>query len=830
MILVAGAFSFAVFAFGRVPSREIHEAILTSLRAVDVNHASLQRDVLQARAGLLRNFDPLVTPIRTLHATVSRLGMLFPESGVETPSALSDELSKLSSSIDRDEELVEEFKTKNALLQNSLSIANQMLSKLHGAAAPEMRSIDTPNDLGNLMMRFALQPALPLAEDIRAQLDGMLKSDHGLMPDVRAYVVHAKMILNTLPAVDRIIYEIQASQTSEDARRLQVVYLDAYGEQSVRSSWSRALLGSIAILLCVYVASLIYRLRQQTLKLTQQLDVESLIADIQRRFTEGRDKTNAALTDSLAMLAQFFDASRHAFAILDSDNGATEATFGQSSHSSFEALCDMMRKKILLVRQGALAPWKPFYYENLQQKDLDHFPEGSLSAGSVVSAEIGGNSVALLFLEHSEIRKKPTHDEVRLLGQAIVALATCLKEKREKDERETLEARLDHAQRLEALGTLAGGIAHEFNNTLGAILGYGEMALQLDPNSPNTRKYVEEMVSSGHRAKFIIDQILTFGRKRERVSRPFDVSEAIREIMPMVRMSISGSHNVKLQLGDDIPPILGNPIEIQQVVINLCTNAAHASDEDSLIDVSVAHVVEKARVSLSHGELMPGGFVRVSVEDRGSGIPESILSNIFEPFFTTRSKRGGTGLGLAAVHGHVAGMNGKIDVKSQVGLGTRFDLYFPVSYRKPIPLKEFFNERTLPLGTGQIVLIAQQDSSLRLLLEEKIAALGYEPIGFSSIAPLVTWIEGKAISPDLILLDLDVWPSPPDCLALIDQFAPVPTVFLIDPEMAVPDIRSPRGISVLKKPISSNSLATSLYNQIIAKATEALVQGADNAQ
>lgn len=817
MILVAGAFSFAVFAFGRVPSRETHEAILTSLREVDINHASLQRDVLQARAGLLRNFDPLVNSVRTLHTTVSKLAELFPDSGVETTSALADELGKLSSSIDRDEELVEEFKTDNALLQNSLSIANQMLSRLHDGAAPEvLKSLDRPSDLGNLMMRFATQPTEDLAQDIRSQLDVMALSPYGSMPDARAYVVHAKMILDTLPVVDRIILQIQASQTSEDARRLQKLYLDGYGELSVRSSWSRVLLGSIALLLCAYVASLIYRLRLQTQKLTQQLDLESLVADIKSRFNEEHDDTNTALTDSLVMLAKFFDASQYAFAILNSHSGATEATFGHDRVRTFEALRDMLQQRIELVANGASAPWKPFFYENLQQRDLDHFPQGSLSAGSVVASEIGSDAIGLLFLEHSEIRKKPTQDEVRLLGQALMALSQCLKEKREKDERVTLEARLEHAQRLEALGTLAGGIAHEFNNALAAILGYGEMALQLERSSTNTRKYVQEMVSSGHRAKSIIDQILTFSRKRDRVSKPFDVAEAIRDMLPMVRMAISNTMKVDLELRNKVPAILGNPIELQQVVMNLCTNAAHASDENGRIKVTVSHITEDTRILLSHGELPPGSFVLVTVEDYGSGIPPSILPHIFEPFFTTKSKRGGTGLGLAAVHGHVVGMNGKINVRSRPHLSTRFDLYFPVSHRQPIPLQEFFDEQSVPLGAGQIVLVAQKDNSLRPLFEEKIAALGYEAVGFPSMSSLRAWLSANTTRPDLIMLDLDIWETAPDCRAVQSQFSPTPVVFITDPETTSLHRRSLGEIFVLRKPVSSTNLATTLYNLISA--------------
>jgi signal transduction histidine kinase len=812
MILVAGVFTFALFAFGRVPSRETHEDILTSLRAIDINHASLQRDVLQARAGLLRDYDPLVEPVKTLHATVGRLAELFKESGVEAPAALASELAKLSASIDRDEALVEEFKTDNALLQNSLSIATQMLTKLHETTVNQPAQIDVPYDLGNLMMRFANQPSHSLDATIRTQLDRMSRSPAGSLKDVQAYVVHARMILDTLPAVDNIIQAIQASQTSEDARKLQKVYLDAYGELSVRSSWSRLLLGSIAVLLCVYVASLIYRLRRQTQKLAQQLELETMIADMQKRFTNGIDEQSLPLVEALHMIANFFDASRYAFAVVNGETGSTETTYGDDGLPGFEALRETFRADVQTQAGKFPKKWDPYHYENLQQRDLEHFPEGSLSAGSVIATDIGHNSVGLLFLEHREIRKKPDRDEVRLLGQALIAFSQCLKAQRDKTELETLEARLEHAQRLEALGTLAGGIAHEFNNALGAILGYGEMALQLGRNSVKTRSYVQEMVSSGHRAKFIIDQILTFSRKRDRVSNPFDAPAAIQDIIPMVRMAIPDRFILNLDVSERVPAIMGNPIELQQVVMNLCTNASHASGDEGEIEISVIERELHTRVVLSHGELTPGNYVVVSVEDHGSGIPETVLPHIFEPFFTTKSKHGGTGLGLAAVHGHVVGMNGKINVSSEQNVGTRFELYFPASFRKAIPLAEFFNERTVPIGSGQTILLGQRDGALRLLFEEKIAALGYEPVGFSSLAVLKSWIERNNVEPDLIVLDLDLWQNSPDCRAVIGEFSPIPIVFVADHEAATVDARSMKEITVLRKPISSINLASTLHN------------------
>ncbi len=811
--LAAGAFLFAVFAVGRVPSSDTHEEILTSLRAIDINHASLQRDVLQARAGLLRNYDPLVSSIVHLHSAVSRLRTLFPESSIKTTSQLDAELTKLAVSIEGDEQLVEAFKTQNSLLQNSLSIAIQMLAKIDSSGDPAVvRGLATAGDLGNLMMRFAAQPDDPLARAIQRQLDLMMKVGASNSSEVQSFIAHTQMILKMLPSVDTTIASIQASPTSFEAQGLQKQYLDAYAVMSVRSAWSKAILGAISGLLCVYVVFLIYRLRTQTYRLTQQLGFEALVSAIRKRFNEDFDSVSAALPDSLRLLEVFFDASRCAFGTIDSKTRHVEQVFGIADRRIFEPLVARFSEQVWDSKTEAPLRWDRFHYQNLHQGEHQALPEGELSAGSLAAANIDAGSVGLLFLEHREIRKAPDRDEIRLLGNAVVVLAQCMKAASEREQRQTLEARLEHAQRLEAVGTLAGGIAHEFNNTLGAILGYAEMALETGRNSARNKQYVQEIVSSGQHAKHIVDQILTFSRKRDRTTEPFDIHEAVVDILPLVKMSIPDTITISLQASANETTVLGNPIEIQQVIMNLCMNAAQASSSQGQIEVAIETMNYQNKLCLSHGELSAGEYVVVSVADRGSGIPQSILPHIFEPFFTTKAKSGGTGLGLAAVHGHVTGMRGRIDVESQPNKGTRFRLFFPKVNKKPVPLAQL-KERTVPLGNGEVVLIAQSDTNLRLMYEEKVAALGYEPIGFSNLPALKRWLTTADRKPDLVLLDLDLWPRLPNLTDVLDELRPLATLFLADRDQ-VSVGRASGQISMLRKPISSVNLATALFNTI----------------
>jgi signal transduction histidine kinase len=809
LLLILAAILFAILAVGRAPSRETHDAILTSLRAIDINHASLQRDVLQARAGLLQNYDPLVASVVNLHGAVTKLRSLFSQSDVASDSSLERPLDILSQSIDADEAMVEEFKTRNALLQNSLAIFNEVLSELHESQFEEMqRALSSSNDLGNLMMRFAAQPDDGLAQRIRYQLDALLQSNASVVSDLRTLVTHGRMVLVTLPTVDNIIWSVQASKTSANAEALQQKYLDAFGRLSSRSAWTRTFLGSVSVMLCGYIGFLVYRLRCQREMLAQRLDFEAVLRVLKERFERESEDFSTAMTASLAALADFFEAEKYRFATVSIETGQSEIEFGFPQTPLFE---EVVRD---FAAQKGSGQGHPFFHRNLHRHGVDGFGSNVMSDGAAVALATDDRTAAILLLEYAEIRVKPNADEILLLRGAIEALVQCIETHRSEQEKEQLETQLEHSQRLEAVGTLAGGIAHEFNNVLAAMLGYGEMALQTTSVPSQTRRYLEEIVSSGERAKHIIDQILTFSRKRERVSRPFDMSEAVADIIPLLKISLSRGLELEASLSDGPVPIVGNPIEIQQIVMNLCSNAAQASQEGGLIHISLTAVETRQKKPLSHAELPPGNYAYLSVTDNGSGIAESVLPHIFEPFFTTKENTGGTGLGLAAVHGNVTGMMGSLDVESRLGEGTRFGLYFPLSRQTPISLKQFFDERLVPLGSGQTVLILEQETTLRLMYEEKIAAVGYEPVGFADMDSLLAWLRGEGNTPDLVILDAATVEMSQQT-RLDPLLGKIPILLIAD---QVTDTwlggRSLRTIGALRKPVSSMNLISAVFSKI----------------
>lgn len=247
--------------------------------------------------------------------------------------------------------------------------------------------------------------------------------------------------------------------------------------------------------------------------------------------------------------------------------------------------------------------------------------------------------------------------------------------------RRHLEAQLLQAQKMDALGTLAGGVAHDFNNLLQVILGYADAARwELSSGSVSEARHcLDEVLKASGRAKELVHQILAFSRRSDTTQEPVDVVEMVGETMVLVQASLSPSIELRTHAEVEACSVTGDRGQLHQVVLNLATNAADAIGEDGgVLEVSVDIVVLGAEQTSRLNASAPGSFVRVQVRDNGQGMDEATMARMYEPFFTTKERGRGTGLGLAVVHGTVYGHGGGIDVQSEVGVGTTVSVYLPV--------------------------------------------------------------------------------------------------------------------------------------------------------
>ena len=319
-------------------------------------------------------------------------------------------------------------------------------------------------------------------------------------------------------------------------------------------------------------------------------------------------------------------------------------------------------------------------------------------------------------------------------------------------EREEMQRQLQQAAKMEAIGRLAGGIAHDFNNILGAILGYGELAQQNLAESGAVRRHIDQVMQAGARGKALVDRILAFSRTSMGELMPVAVQSVVEETLELLAASLPAGLRLEKRLDAAEAAVMGDATQFHQVVMNLCTNAIHAMERGGSLTVVLEHIALGERRLLSHGTLDTGRYVRLSVGDTGSGISPAVLERMFDPFFTTKRVGGGTGLGLALVHGIVAECGGAIDVATQLGAGTTFTIWLPAAEKK-MPELPSESARKLPRGNGETVMIVDDEPALVAFAEETLAELGYEPVGFGSSVAALDAFRAEPRRFDLVLTD-----------------------------------------------------------------------------
>jgi PAS domain S-box-containing protein len=297
-----------------------------------------------------------------------------------------------------------------------------------------------------------------------------------------------------------------------------------------------------------------------------------------------------------------------------------------------------------------------------------------------------------------------------------------------EEERLRLAAQLRQAEKMQAVGHLAGGIAHDFNNILGAILGYGELAQRKAEG--DQRRYLDTIMSAGNRAKSLVTQILSYSRAEGAERVPVIVAPIGQEVVDLVRGSSPQSIDVQFNVkGAEEATVLGDPTRLHQLLMNLCTNAVQAMGEGGTLELTVSVETLAEVRAVRTGEMPAGDYVCVTVKDSGHGIAPEVIDRIFEPFFTTKPAGRGTGLGLALVHSVVTEHHGVIEVDSELGRGTTFKVWMP-----RVQAEEYVDEglEELTMGHGQVILAVDDEVDVLNALEEMLASLGYEPVGFNS--------------------------------------------------------------------------------------------------
>lgn len=313
------------------------------------------------------------------------------------------------------------------------------------------------------------------------------------------------------------------------------------------------------------------------------------------------------------------------------------------------------------------------------------------------------------------------------------------------------EKQLRQAQKLEALGILAGGIAHDFNNILAAIIGYTELTLMKAGDPEAVRKNLGEVRKAGHRAKDLVGHILAFSRRSEGERKPILIGPIVKEALKLLKASLPATIEIQHNIERDSGTVLADPIQIYQVLMNLCTNAADAMEEKGgTLSVSLSRLDTGENDNLP-GELPPGPYLRLTVQDKGEGMTPEVMEHLFRTSFTTKEDPGGTGLGLPVVRQIVESHGGRVTAESRAGEGSSFHVYLPL-----IPKAAEGKSRdveNLPKGREHILFVDDEPDLLELG-QQLLGSLGYTVTLADSGANALSLFRESPHAFDLVITDM----------------------------------------------------------------------------
>ncbi len=318
-------------------------------------------------------------------------------------------------------------------------------------------------------------------------------------------------------------------------------------------------------------------------------------------------------------------------------------------------------------------------------------------------------------------------------------------------EKSELESQLHHAQRMEAIGTLAGGVAHDFNNMLGGILGATELLAFYLPDDAKAKQLHQTILDSAIRASDLTKQLLTFSRQSTKVSTAVNFHKIVQETVTLIKRTLDKRISLEINLSAERSIIVGDPSLLHNALLNLCINASQAMPEGGTLCLNTQETwLDEHFCNASSFELHPGRYIEVEVRDNGCGMPQENMGRIFEPFFTTKEKGKGTGLGLSSVYGTVQQHSGSITVYSEKGVGSVFQILLPLAEKAKICEMP---EGEVKRGSGSI-LVVDDEEIMRSTAKAILEALGYEVILAEDGQVALELFSQEKDRIDLVLLDM----------------------------------------------------------------------------
>jgi PAS domain S-box-containing protein len=474
------------------------------------------------------------------------------------------------------------------------------------------------------------------------------------------------------------------------------------------------------------------RLAEQALQ--YRGDFEKIISTISTEFIHlASEEIDPALNRALETIGRFVKADRSYFFIFSEKEGALSNT-----HEWCAPGIASQRERCQNMPCAAL----PWFMAHMREHRIFHVPDVAAMPAEAAGekAEFEAQEIRSLvcvpalyrdklvgFLGFDAVRQLRNWDEdslalLKIVGEIIVA---ALQRKWTEEALRASEEQLRQSQKMEAVGRLAGGIAHDFNNLLTAIMGYGELLAHTVSGIPAAAGQVQEILKASQRAASLVRQLLAFSRKQVLAPAVLDFNATLRDMETLLRRLVGEAIELRMEYEDGPACVKADPVQMQQVVMNLVVNARDAMPEGGAIDIAARNVEVTGSVAEQLGLPAPGSYVQVTVKDTGCGMDEATQARIFDPFFTTKGPGKGVGLGLSMVYGILQQSKGAIAVTSAPGAGAAFALYLPRVKEKPARTSSIRPPESRIAPGSETVLLVEDEESVRKLLAQMLDMGGY---------------------------------------------------------------------------------------------------------
>jgi signal transduction histidine kinase len=770
----------------------------------------IDREVLTARAGLSRNYDSLV---KIADAYEDSLAQLQEAAGADSEERTA--VGVLAACAHRQLGLIERFKSRNALLQNSLMYFGLFSARL--ATSDDKPVAAAASALAAAMLHLTLNTSRAAAGEVQDRLNDVahLQSQPDDVESIQAIIAHGGILHDLLPATDGVLKELIAAASNREQDAVRSLIMKRQFAARVAARNNRLLLYSISVMLLGGLVYLGLQLRGRAVALRRRSAFEHLIASISTQFiNSGPHQIAADIESALEKMAACIGADRAYFVGpgqiyrwsgegVEFEKGWPERTFSLVSRFNWSHDGAIYIPKI--------RPSGPYDTMNL-------LAEAGLHGWLCVPVVREGRVYAILGFDAVRAGALAQWTEFALFRMAFDAIGNAVRRVKLEQEKDQLEANLQQARRMETIGTFASGIAHNFNNIVGAILGYTEMADARVRSGASPAASLAEIRRAGERARELVEQILKFGRRSEGRRERVCIKALVVETKSLLAASLPSHVELVVSETPEMTVVSAEPGQLQQVILNLCNNAAQAMDKPGVIEIriEVREIAQALRVG--RRDVGPGRFTIISVSDQGSGMDEVTLERIFEPFFTTRAE--GNGLGLATVREIVEEHGGAVEARTVVGVGTRFDTWLP-SALSDEPMEAKLSSGVAGRGAGETVLVLEPDRRRLLRHEEILAALGYEPVGFTKLTEAAAACRSARARFDAILVCHVPGGSTLEFAASLHDIAPGLPIILATPSTQNLDAQllAASGITgLVHHPLTSAQLAGTLSRCLAAGA------------